>query len=178
MDCFSFCKIDWSAIGGMASAIVALFALFYTIKFRREDLYAKKASISVIKQEVFDRGAKLELVISFENYGVNSAEDVEIQFIADDSNMAREPLYNKTVKYPNPLDTHVPHYYSHLIDKTAKIPRVFFYFKVTYVDSVLKKSFDKEYFMKWDGMSAGVFNPNVYFQTHEEAEFFKKFINE
>ena len=172
----SLLDIDWSAIGGMASAIVALLALFYTIKFRKEDLYAKRASISVIKQEVFDRGAKLELVISFENYGVNSAENAEITFIVDDSNMTREPLYSKTVKYPNPLDSHVPHYYSHLIDKTDNIPRVFFYFKITYVDSVLKKSFDKEYFMKWDGVSGGVFNPNVYFQTHEESLIMQKYI--
>lgn len=176
MDCFSFCKIDWSAVGGMASAIVALFALFYTIKFRKEDLYAKRASISVIKQEVFDRDSKFELVISFENYGVNSAKDVEITFIVDDSSMTKKPLFKKTIKYPNPLDSHVPHYYSHLIDKTANIPRVFFYFKIAYADSALRNNFDKEYFMRWDGISGGIFNPNVYFQTYEEAELFKKFI--
>ncbi len=156
-------------LSGAIAAIAALIAIFLTYRNNRLERNSKRPYFTLLAPGFKQLQNILRLQITFINNGLHPAKNFKgaIRIFQEDlSNEARVDI-----DIVNDIPSNIPTpYYNDSIGLGANMPTHFIYCIISYLDPILQKEYNQEFFMKWNGVQNGTMHPDfVHVNTDEKA---------
>lgn len=167
-----------SVISAAVAALAALISVFLMYKSQQKERASKRPYI-VIEAPGFYKLEDNSIIIkiNFKNIGLNPALDFsgELRIISKD--FTNEQKFS--IDISNAVAPNLPFYYA--IDKVRftgdNIPKYYIYLTVNYLDPMLNKNFNQEFFLKWKGAEQGKMAPEFFNVSSDETNKIIEFIS-
>lgn len=155
-------------ISGAVAAIAALFAIFLTYRSNKLDRESKRPYFTLLAPGFKQIQDALRLQITFINNGTHPAKKIKSEIRIFQEDLLKEVRIKIDIVNDIPSNTPTP-YYNDDVVLGINMPKHFIYCVISYLDPILGKEFNQEFFMKWDGIQNGKTHPDfVHIDTNEK----------
>ena len=164
-----------SVVSGAIAALAALVAIFLTFRSQKLDREAKRPYF-VIEAPGFKKIEQgLRLQITFINKGIYPAKDFKGEIRIFKKDLTKEIKIDVDVVNDIPANSPTP-YYNDGVVLGPNMPLHFVYCHISYYDPILEKKFNQEFYMKWNGTSNGLAEPDFVQINKDEKLIVDKYV--
>jgi len=164
------------AISGAVAAIAALFTVYHARSSWKEQIESNRPYFTITEPGIksLPQSPPYRIQITMENIGIRPAYDLIGKIFIIDKNLESEPRFTFDFSVANEIPPKTPTpWYNDTLRLPKNMPPQYIVFAIKYSDPVINKSFTQVFFMKWDGVVNGVFDPNFVHVSIEEKQKIK-----
>ena len=155
-------------VSGTIAALAALAAICLTYLNNKRDREAKRPYFTIAAPGFKQIENNLRLQITFINNGNHPAKDFKGEIKIFQEDLLNVVEIDIDIVNDIPANSPTP-YYNDSVVLSDNMPRHFIYCGISYLDSILKKKYHQEFFMRWDGVQNMVTQPDfVHVDTSEK----------
>lgn len=148
-----------SVVSGAIAALAAMIAIILTYRSNKQERESKRPYFTIEAPGFKHKNTDLMLQITFINSGVHPAKNFkgEIRMFSDD--LKNENKIDIDVVNDIPPNSPTP-YYNDGIELADNMPKHFVFCNISYSDPILKKEYIQSFYMKWDGVTNKLTQPD------------------
>jgi len=155
-------------ISGAVAALAALTAIFLTYRSNKLDRESRRPYFTLSSPGFKKISNNLRLQITFENNGTHPAKKFKGEIRIFQDNLENEVKIDIDIVNDIPANSPTP-YYNDSVALGNNMPKHFIFCKISYLDPILRKEYNQEFFMKWHGVKNGTTHPDfVQIDTNEK----------
>lgn len=160
-----------ASCASVISGLCAVGSVWLALSTLREANAAKRPYINIAAPGIkpLPKSPPYRIQINMENTGTNTAVDLRARLLMFDQSLKSPPVAQIEISVANDIPSKTPTpYYNDAVLLPQNHPPQFIVLALKYNDAITKKAYSQVWYMKWDGIVAGVTNPDFVHVSPEE----------